>query len=330
MDDNLNEIIQKNLPPNNINKNNFNKQEELKILNEVMELDKLTESEKNYFLSEMLNLRNIIIKARTINKDIRNKINSKRIALYKLVNQFFVNLILDDIKHDAVVKDKYSKKLKKLEKIQSFGIFTYKNLSVLENKYVFQFLDEEERKRRELEERENKKLRKKIALEEFENYKRNLEKKKKSQLIYDNSYLFKKEKHKDLKIRKEVEDIINKEYEEFQEQENVRHNSRFVSLINKRKKSGKKKKFTRKRNSVKLKKIQMQEGANDDENDSKHKKELEEQKLEEIKEKRLKEFFEKIRKLKNGEFKNYLHKLFLNIRNKSYGRNKIESFIIKL
>ena len=48
MDDNINEIIKKNTPPSNINMKNYNKQEELKILNEVMELDNLTESEKNY------------------------------------------------------------------------------------------------------------------------------------------------------------------------------------------------------------------------------------------------------------------------------------------
>ena len=306
LEDNLNEIIQKNTPSSNVNKKNFHKQEELKILNEVMELDNLTEPEKNYVLSEMLNLRNIIIKSKLIDAEIRNQINSKRIALHKLINKYFINSMLDDIKNNTVEKDKYAKKLKKLEKIQNFGIFTNKNLSILENKYILQFLDEEERKRRVLEEKGNKKLREKIALEEFENYKKKLEKKRKDQLIYDNSYLFKKEKPKEFKLRKEVEDIINKEYEEFQNHQNVRRSTRLMSLISKRKKPEKKKKFSKnKGNNLKLKKLQMQEEANEDANDSKQMKELEDQKLEELKDKRLKEFFERIRKLKNGEFKDF-------------------------
>ena len=338
-DDNLNEIIKKNIPPNNINLKNYNKQEELKILNEVMELDNLTESEKNYVLSEMINLRNIIIKSKEINKEIKNQINIKRIALYKLINQYFINSILEDIKNDAVKKDKYSKKLKKLEKIQNFGIFTYKNLSILETKYVLPFLDEEERKKLELEEKENKKLREKIALEEFENYKKYRERKKKStQLIYDNSYLFRKEKikKKDYKLRKEVEDILNKEYEEFQSHQNVRRESRLMSLITKRKKLETKKKISKnKRNSLKLKNFKMQEEINEEVDDSKRLKELEEQKLEEEKDRKLKNFFERIRKLKNGEFQNFdeeLNQLIIEIMDKKdviskNKENRMNSFI---
>ena len=339
LDDNLNEIIKKNIPPSNINLKNYNKQEELKILNEVMELDNLTESEKNYVLSEMINLRNIIIKSKEINKEIKNQINIKRIALYKLVNQYFINSILDDIKNNAVKKDKYSKKLKKLEKIQNFGIFTYKNLSILETKYVLPFLDEEERKKLELEEKENKKLREKIALEEFENYKKYRERRKKNtQLIYDNSYLFRKEKikKKDYKIRKEVEDILNKEYEEFQNHQNVRRKSRLMSLITKRKKLETKKKISKnKRNSLKLKNFKMQEEINEEVDDSKRLKELEELKLEEEKDRKLKNFFERIRKLKNGEFQNFdeeLNQLIIEIMDKKdviskNKENRMNSFI---
>ena len=338
-DDNLNEIIKKNIPPNNINLKNYNKQEELKILNEVMELDNLTESEKNYVLSEMINLRNIIIKSKEINKEIKNQINIKRIALYKLINQYFINSILEDIKNDAVKKDKYSKKLSRLEKIQNFGIFTYKNLSILETKYVLPFLDEEERKKLELEEKENKKLREKIALEEFENYKKYRERKKKNtQLIYDNSYLFRKEKikKKDYKLRKEVEDILNKEYEEFQSHQNVRRESRLMSLITKRKKLETKKKISKnKRNSLKLKNFKMQEEINEEVDDSKRLKELEEQKLEEEKDRKLKNFFERIRKLKNGEFQNFdeeLNQLIIEIMDKKdviskNKENRMNSFI---
>jgi hypothetical protein len=287
----------------------------------------------------MINLRNIIIKSKEINKEIKNQINIKRIAIYKLINQYFINSILNDIKNDAVKKDKYSKKLSRLEKIQNFGIFTSKNLSILEARYVLPFLDEEERKKLELEEKENKKLREKIALEEFENYKKYRERKKKStQLIYDNSYLFRKEKikRKDFKLRKEVEAILNKEYEEFQSSQNIRPNSRLISLITKRKKIETKKKIAKnKRNSLKLKNFKMQDEINEQEDDSKRLKELEEQKLEEEKDKKLKDFFERIRKLKNGEFKDFdeeLNQLIIEIMDKKdviskNKENRMNSFI---
>ena len=305
IDDNLDDIIKKNAPPSNINLKNYQKQEELNIVNEVMELDNLTEQEKNYILSEMFNLRNIITKAKIIDKEIKIQINSKRVAIFRLVNKFFINMILNDIKKDSVEKLKYVKKLKKLEKIQNFGIFTYKNLLVLENKYVIPYLDEDERKKREMEERENRKLREQKALEEYENYKKMLEKKKKSQLIYDNSYLFKKEKSKDIKIRKEVEDILNKEYEEFQSHQQSRSNQRLISMITKRKKTDRKRKSKVKHINPKLKKLQMQEESDKEEDNTKHLKDLEEEKKEELKDKKLKEFFERIRKLKNGEFKDF-------------------------
>ena len=56
----------------------------------------------------------------------------------------------------------------------------------------------------------------------------------------------------------------------------------------------------------KLKKLQMlDEEEEEDINEKKLKKELEEQKEDELKDKKLKEFFEKIRKLKRGEFKDF-------------------------
>ena len=335
IDDNLDDIIKKNAPPSNINLKNYQKQEELKIVNEVMELDSLTEQEKNYVLSEMLNLRNIISKAKIIDKEIKIQINSKRVALYRIVNKFFLDMILNDIKKESVEISKYTKKLKKLEKFQNFGIFTYKNLSVLENKYVFPYLEKYERNKREKEEREKKKLRKKLALEEHENYKKMMEKKKRAQLIYDNSYLFKKEKQKEYKLRKEVEDLLNKEYEEFENLQNPRRSQKLVSRITKRKKRDKKRKSSKGIYiNSKLRKLQNQEQSDIEEENSKQLKELEEEKKEELKEKKLKEFFEKIRKLKNGEFKDFdeeLNQLINDIMNRDVvsknKENRMNSFI---
>ena len=305
LEDNLDEILKKNTPPNKVNMNNYNKQEELKIFYEIMELDNLLEEERSFLLSEMLSLKNIIIKSKKIDKEVREQINLRRISSYRLVNKYFINLILDDIKNETVEKDKYSNKLKKLEKIQNFGIFTYKNLSILESKYVIPYLEEEERKMKEQQEKENKKLRERAALEEFENNKKS-RKIRKSALIYDNSYLFKKEKRKEYKLRKEVEDLLNKEYNQFQQKEHIRTNHRLMSLITKRKSIEKKKKTSKKNyKNAKLKRLQMQDEDDEVEIKEKNIKDIEEQKMEELKDKKLKEFFEKIRKLKNGEFKDF-------------------------
>ena len=305
LEDNLEEILKKNTPPSKVNMNNYNKQEELKIFYEIMELDNLLEEERSFLLSEVLNLRNIIIKSKTIDNETREQINRRRVSSYRLINKYFINLILDDMKNETVEKDKYSNKLKKLEKIQNFGIFTYKNLSILESKYVIPYLNEEERKMKEVQEKENKKLRERVVLEEFENYKKS-QKIRKSALIYDNSYLFKKEKRKEYKIRKEVEDLLNKEYNQFLQKEYKRSDHRLISLITKRKKIEKKKKSTRiKYKNPKLKKLQMQEENDEVEIKEKNLKDIEEQKKEELKDKKLKQFFERIRRLKNGEFKDF-------------------------
>ena len=95
----------------------------------------------------------------------------------------------------------------------------------MEARYVLPFLDEEERKKLELEEKENKKLREKIALEEFENYKKYRDRKKKStQLIYDNSYLFdKNDKEDKANIKQEVLDILAGKYNSNSNNNNSRY-----------------------------------------------------------------------------------------------------------
>ena len=304
-DENINDIIKNTLPPGNVKAKNFNKQEELKILGEVAELENLTEAEKSFALTELLDLRNIIIKSKIINKEVKEQINKKRINLYKLVNRFFIKYMLDDIENETVEKMKYSNKLNKLEKIQNFGIFTSKNLNILENKFIVPYLEEMEKRKREHQKKQIKILRQKIALEEFENYKKSLERKRKSQLIYDNSYLFKKTKQKEYKLRKEVEDILNKEYQDFERKQFSRSGERLNSLFGKRKKTIKRNKMNNYINP-KLKKLQMlDEEEEEGINEKKLKKELEEQKEDELKDKKLKEFFEKIRKLKRGEFKDF-------------------------
>ena len=308
LDENIDEIIKKNTPSGNLSKN-FNKQEELKILNEVVELDNLTKEEKNFVLSEMLDLRNKIIKAKIINKDIRNQINLKRISVYKLVNKYFINLILNDIENKKVTYDKYVNKLKKLEKIQNFGIFTFKNLSLLEEKYITPYLAEEKKRNKELSEKE-KKIRKRMALIEYEEIKKKLEKKnQKNKLIFDNLYLFKKEKNKEIKLRKEVEEILNSPKVPIDTNKR-RETPRFMSLITRRKKNIiKKEKKSKKRNNFNLKKINFFEQDDTSNKDEEKLKELELQKQEEIKELNLKEFFKRIQKLKTLEFQDFDNEL---------------------
>ena len=206
----------------------------------------------------------------------------------------------------------------------------------MEIKFIIPYFDKFEKRKKAIQEKDDKILRQKAALEEFENYKKKLEQKRKSQLIYDNSYLFKKKKAKEFKLRKEVEDLLNKEYQEYQQNENTRSNKRLQSLIKKRKKTDKRKKISNNHNNQKLKRLQLLDEETEENIDEKNlEKELEEQKEEELKDKKLKEFFEKIRKLKSGEFKDFdeelnqlINEIMLNkdaaSRNKE---NRINSFM---
>ena len=108
-----------------------------------------------------------------------------------------------------------------------------------------------------------------------------------------------------------------------------------MSRITKRKKGDKKRKSSKGIYiNSKLRKLQNQEQSDIEEENSKQLKELEEEKKEELKEKKLKEFFEKIRKLKNGEFKDFdeeLNQLINDIMNRDViSKNKeirMNSFI---
>ena len=149
--------------------------------------------------------------------------------------------------------------------------------------------------------------RKKIANEEFEKYKRLIEEKKRTGLIYDNSYLFKKGKKKQFKLRKEVIDILNTDYGQYY---NKKKSSNSKEKKKKNSKKQKDKQLTVPKKSL-LVKREMTKEEKDEENERiRLFKEMEEkQRLEEIREKRLYKFFERIQKLKNGEFKNFEEEL---------------------
>ena len=70
-----------------------------------------------------------------------------------------------------------------------------------------------------------------MALIEYEEIKKKLEKKnQKNKLIFDNLYLFKKEKNKEIKLRKEVEEILNSPKVPIDTNKR-RESPRFMSLI---------------------------------------------------------------------------------------------------
>ena len=254
----------------------------------------------------MVILRNLIISQININKETRDEINSKRMAIYKIINKFFKNWIKKDLAMKTVDYQKYKSKLDKLEIIQNYRIYSEKNLKNLEKKYITPYIEKENKKKREEEAKKEKIKRRKIALEEFEKYKKLIEERKKRGLIYDNSYLFKKDKKKNFILRKEVIEILNTDYG--------------LKYIKKKKiKSEGKKKISKK---IKMKKMFLpknlilekidftQKQEDEEEQRIRLLKELEEkQRIEEYREKRLQDFFKKIRKLKNGKFRNYEEEL---------------------
>ena len=146
------------------------------------------------------------------NKEIRDQINTTRLGIFKIINKFFEIWIKKDISLKIVDYQKYKNKLDKLVIIQTFRVYSEKNLRNLEKKYIIPFIEKEKQRIKEEEEEKEKLRKKKLAEEEFERYKRIIEEKKRKGLVYDNTYLFKKGKKKKFVLRKEVEDIINTDY----------------------------------------------------------------------------------------------------------------------
>ncbi len=218
-------------------------------------------------------------------------------------NKYFITWILKDLSMKIVAPEKYKKKLDKLVRIKSYRIYSDKYLKKLEINYIIPFIEQEEKRKKDEEERKAKLARRKLALEEFERYKRMAEEKKKKELIYDNSYLFKKEKKKQFQLRKEVEEILNTDYGKY-------YNYKKQNLLpeEKAKKFIKKKKAKKqiKKNSIFTREEMTQEDKEEEEQQLRLFKEMEErERKEEIMDKKLREFFERIQKLKNGDFKDF-------------------------
>ena len=291
---------------------NFDRDEEIKILKEIEELDEaLTLDEKQFMIKEILELRNLLVKEPKRTKEIREKINEKRLALFEIVDKFFINWIIKDLALKVIDIKKYKHKLDKLVYIQNYRIYSVRNLRLLEDKYIKPYIEEENRKKREEEEKKEKSKRKKISDEEFKRFKRMIEAKKKNkELIFDNSYLFKKGKIKKFKLRKEVEEILNTDYGLYY------HGKSGSKKKGKRKKKSKKngknimQKFPKSSifNNVEL----TQEEMEDEERRQRLLRDLEEkEKMEEMREKRLYDFFARIQRLKNGKIKNFEEELNL-------------------
>ena len=305
LEENVDDLIERE--NNKLKKKNsflFDKEEEIKILKELDEMDEgLTIDEKKYIISEMLDLRKLLINSDKEDKDIKRKINLKRISIYKMVNKYFINWILKDLSMKIIAPQKYKKKLDKLVKIRSLRIYSEINLKKLEINYIIPFIKQEEKRKKDEEERKAKLARRKLALEEFERYKRLIEEKKKKELIYDNSYLFKKEKNKQFKLRKEVEEILNTDYGNYYnyKKKNIKSEGKKRKIIKK-----KKGKQNVKKNSIFTKEELTQEEKDDEEKRLRLLKEIEEkERMEEIRDKKLKDFFERIQRLKKGYSKNF-------------------------
>lgn len=299
--------LAKNINEERKKNKNYDKSEELEILKEVEEMDEaLTLDEKKYILSEMNELRNLIANQNNNDEETRDKIDSKRMSIYKIVNRFFINWIAKDIELKVVDPEKYKNKLAKLVKIQNYRIYSERNLRILENKYIIPYIEKEKKKKQEEEKKKKKLLRKIMDLQEFERYKKLIEDKKRTGLVYDNSYLFKKSKKKFFKLRKEVEEILNTDYGMYLQKKKKK-------LPEKKKKKIKKKtakKLILPRRSILEKRELTKEEKDEEEERIRLFREMEEkQRLEEILDKKLQNFFERIQRLKEGKFTNFEEEL---------------------
>ena len=291
---------------------NYDRDEEIRILKEIEEFDEaLNLDEKQNMIKEMLELRNLI-NDNSKDKDIKDKINSRRLSLFNVVNKFFENWIKKDISLKIVDFQKYKNKLDKLEYIQFFRIYSLRNLKLLESKYILPYIENEERKKRDEEIKKAKSIRKKMADEEFKKFKLLVEeKRKRKDLIFDNSYLFKKGKIKNFKLRKEVEEILNTDYGLYYllYHEDLKE-LRKIKKKRKKKKKGNVIKVGYQRGSILTNEEMTQKDKEEQERRLRLLKEEEDkEKLEELKEKRLYDFFSRIQRLKNGKIKNFEEEL---------------------
>ena len=299
--------------------------ENIKIKNEI---DLLNNKLSN---NEIFNLFNLImelkkdLKEKNKTEEIKKEIKNKKIEIKNIIQIYFENLLsslsIKEIKEDQ----KHLEIFEKLEILKKYCSFSSKELNDLEDKilderneeveeYVLGFKNQEEKK-----EKKNRKFssiepiltRKTIKKAKSINdnnfifeFKRG--KRKKTNLIYNNLYLFKDNESDDdnnksnLLIKKEIQDILNTDYGNIP----LKINDTTVLISRRRRKEN----TNTKRNYVKRKNNRVLLKINDEllneeillKNKRLNEELEEEMKREKMRDKKIYEFFEKIQRLKKS------------------------------
>ena len=280
-------------------------------------------------LKDMLRKRN---KTEDIKKEIQNKRNEIKEIIYSFFEQLLNKLSIKEIKEE----EQHLEIFKELQKLQNFGIYTSKDLNYIVNRILEERHEEllkyekgydDNNNKKEISKNKKMKRRnsaiegvfnkqklkikrlKSTIVDNYFKFEFNKEKRKKANLIYNNSYLFKENDSDDENtsnsiIKKEIQEILNFDYGNTPTK--IKKTPFLISKKRKKFQNIAPKEFIKKRETLKFLRI------NDEELDvemllknKKRNEELEEQlKKEEIRDKKIYDFFAKIQKLKKGNVLN--------------------------
>ena len=340
-----------------IDKKRFNEiQEKLVIMNNIHELG-LKEKDKEELLKHIFIYKELLNKPDKTEEDIQKE-QELKYKIKMFIEKFLYELQKSDLVNKKSIYSKKKKIIKKLHVFKKINIFEDEKLDKIEEEKIPKDIKSNNS-------RNNNDNKMKVANETHNEIKleeKNYNKKKKElNLIYDNSYMFKKTKKK-VEIKDEVLKILNTNYALVNES-NINNTSTynerpsFISSVNKikniKKKNLIKKKstnryFSSRRSSIfdedvyeNIEKMKFIEKKNEEDRlrreEEKRKKELEleeKRKRAELSERKLYDFFNKIQKMKNneGDYESELEKLIDEKANNADSNKEIRlnSFIHKL
>ena len=302
---------------NIVNKKEFKDlKNKISIINNIQEMN-FNEEEKEILLNNIFKYKILLNKIPKSKEEIEKEEEIKQ-KLKEIIEKYIYELQISELVNTKSIFSKKKNSLKKkINFLKNLNILEEEKLNEINKQIINKKLSDENKEKNEVHKIDDENERKRRAKD------KSLSKKKKPEkLIYDNSYMFKKNKKKKV-IKEEVKKIINTNYaltyenksvnDSFNSNQSLYSFSSFKSKKITSKYKVKNNKNISRRNSVFsscgdnfksrfIEIINEEELLKKEESERKKRKEIEEQrKREELYDKRLYDFFEKIKKLKNNE-----------------------------
>ena len=322
--------------------------ENIDIKKEIDLVNKILSNNESYNLFNLIMELKNYLKMSDKTEEIKNEIRNKRLEIKNIIHNFFENL-LSNLSIQEINEEQHLEIFQELSILKKYCSFSSRELNFLKDKILDKRKDEVSKYKmgyKFLDKKNIKKYRRHSAIETIFNgkdgkmindnkdnnfkieFKRG--KRKKTNLIYNNSYLFKEndsdsdddKNQSNVLIKKEIQDILNTDYGK--EPIKISDSTIFVSRRRKKEEYIKRNYVKRKTNIMLLK---INDELLNEETLLKKKKlkeeSEEEMKKEKIRDKKIYEFFEKIQRLKKGTSINYDDELNLFIDKQIEQNNEI-------